>query len=174
MVGAGANRTNLSKPCQHSASSHPPHVISFSDKNLWRVCLNTSDSFHVHTPFARGQCTDFTMWPVCQGGEDVTALWRAKCFWSKALPHPHFWGRVLHSPTCWPLGWGWREMQSSPQELQWGQQGHHQESLSRLYTVHKLCHWFPIRVKRKHHSINHIGKKSCFRKKEEDYSYIKF
>ena len=27
----------------------PSHVISFSDKSLWRVWLDTSDSFHIHT-----------------------------------------------------------------------------------------------------------------------------
>ena len=37
----------------------PPHVISFSDKSLWRVWLDASGSFHTHTPFARGQFTDW-------------------------------------------------------------------------------------------------------------------
>ena len=31
-----------------------------------------------------------------------------------------------HPLTCWPLGREGREMQSSPQRLQWGEQGHHQ------------------------------------------------
>ena len=39
----------------------PPHVISFSENYLQRVCLDINDSLRIHTPFARGQFTHWDM-----------------------------------------------------------------------------------------------------------------
>ena len=54
--------TNLPKPSQHSASSHPPLMSSDSLKSVSRESASIPDSFHIRTPFARGKFTE--VWPV--------------------------------------------------------------------------------------------------------------
>ena len=102
-------------------STRPVHIPPSCHQILWKVSPESLPQYQtVSTSALPLQGESSLRCGQCQGSKDLTASWWAKCIWSKTLPHPHLWGQVLHSP-CWPLGRGWREMQSSPQRLQWGQ-----------------------------------------------------
>ena len=170
------NRTKFPKLSQPSASSYPPSCYQLLQQE-------SLDSLYWHQwqfPHPHSLYKETVHWlkrGQCQGNKDLITPWRVKCIWSKTLLNPHVWGTgPALTPTCWPLGWGGREMQSSPQRLQWGQRRHHQgesqqtgQSSPWPDTVHKLQNLFPIVGTKKNYSKNHDGKMSSFRKKEEDY-----
>ena len=94
----------------------PPHV-SFSDKSLWRVWLDASGSFHTHTPFARGQFTDWDVASVSGVRMQPFPDGQMHLVQDPALPSSLGIGPAL-TPNLLLLGWGvGGEMQSTPPRL---------------------------------------------------------
>ena len=96
----------------------PPHVISFSDKSLWRVWLDASGSFHTHTPFARGQFTDWDVASVSGVRMQPFPDGQMHLVQDPTPPSSLGIGPAL-TPNLLLLGWGvGGEMQSTTPRLQ--------------------------------------------------------
>ena len=159
-------------------STQPVHIPLLSSASLTRVSgesVSTSVTVFTSTLTLQGDNSLTDMWPV-SGEQACNHSLKGQVHLVQDPAPPHPWGQVLHSPpACWALGRGWRETQSSPQRLQWGQREESQQtgqSSAQRDTVHKLGHWFPIMGK-KNHSINHNGEMGCFRKKKWGLCYTK-
>ena len=143
----------------------PPHVISFSDKSLWRVWLDASGSFHTHTPFARGQFTDWDVASVSGVRMQPFPDGQMHLVQDPTPPSSLGIGPAL-TPNLLLLGWGGgeRNAEHNPKAAVQDSGDIARESLNRLGMVQKLCHWFSIMGKRKSHSINHDRNMGCLGK----------
>lgn len=125
--------------------------------------LDTRDSFHIHTPFARGQFTD---WDMASVRSEMGPLLMGQMHLIQDPAPAHTWGQVLHSP---PAFWasrdeGGEKCRAHPRGCSEDRRNITRGSLNRLDMVHKLATDFQPIGKRKNHSINHDGNMDCLEK----------
>ena len=81
-------------------SPQPVHILLMSSASLTRVSRQSvlrPVAVSTSTLPLQGDSSWTETWPV-SGERGCNHSLMAKCIYSKALPHPHPWGQVLHSP----------------------------------------------------------------------------